>query len=173
MRIERIESEGSIGKNLWLTLSGFFKEIILPYGYPDSVSSDYFEYQLWDTLQAFCSTITGSFTTRAILKGVGVGDAKASALSATITWILKDGSGMIGRIFFAWWKGSVLFILFCVIKTKENTCRSMLDCNCKKWRLFADVLNNFAMAIELGIPFYPNKSMEILCITSMMKSVVS
>ncbi|XP_044753788.1 RUS family member 1 isoform X2 [Coccinella septempunctata] len=154
LRIERIESKPNIGKNLWLTVAGFFKEILLPYGYPDSVSTDYFEYQLWDTLQAFCSTIVGSFTTRAILKGVGVGDAEASALSATITWIMKDGSGMIGRIFFAWWKGN------------------MLDCNCKKWRLFADGLNNIAMLIEIGIPFYSGRSMEILCLTSMMKSIV-
>lgn len=86
-------------------LSSFFKEILLPYGYPESVSEDYLEYQLWDTLQAFCSTIIGAFTTRAILKGVGVGDSSANALSAAVTWIMKDGSGMIGRILFAWWKG--------------------------------------------------------------------
>ncbi|XP_045473543.1 RUS family member 1 [Harmonia axyridis] len=154
LRIERVVPKPSFGWNIGSFFLNFFKEILLPHGYPDSVSNDYFEYQVWDTLQAFCSTITGSFTTRAILKGVGVGDAKASALSATITWIMKDGSGMIGRIFFAWWKGS------------------MLDCDCKKWRLFADILNNFAMAIELGIPYYSHKSMEILCLTSIMKSIV-
>lgn len=81
------------------------REVLLPYGYPDSVSEDYFNYQLWDTAQAFCSTITSAFTTRAILKGVGVGNPKAAALSAAITWIMKEGTGMIGKIFFAWWKG--------------------------------------------------------------------
>lgn len=44
-------------------------------------------------------------TTHAIMKGVGVGDSAATALSATITWIMKDGVGMVGRIAFAWWKG--------------------------------------------------------------------
>lgn len=62
-------------------------------------------YQVWDTVQAFCSTITGTFTTQAILKGVGVGNAEASPLAAAITWVLKDGTGMLGRIIFAWWKG--------------------------------------------------------------------
>lgn len=55
--------------------------------------------------QAFCSTITGTITTQAIMKGFGVGDAAASALGATITWVLRDGVGMVGRIAFAWWKG--------------------------------------------------------------------
>lgn len=83
----------------------FFRELILPNGYPESVSDDYLEYQIWDTMQAFCSTIIGAFKTRAVLKGVGVGDSTANAVSAAITWILRDGIGMFGRIIFAWWKG--------------------------------------------------------------------
>ncbi|KAJ8912907.1 hypothetical protein NQ315_017237 [Exocentrus adspersus] len=135
-------------------IKNFFREVLLPYGYPNSVSDDYFEYQVWDTAQAFCSTITNAFTTRAILKAVGVGDSKASALSAAITWIMKEGTGMIGRIFFAWWKGS------------------NLDSDCKKWRLFADILNDAAMSIELCIPLFTKFSMPILCVTSAMKSIV-
>lgn len=57
--------------------------------------------------QAFCSTISAILTTHAIFKGVGVGDQTADALSAAVTWIMKDGTGMIGRIAFAWWKGYV------------------------------------------------------------------
>lgn len=37
-----------------------FKNLFLPQGYPDSVSEDYIRYQLWDTIQAFCSTINGN-----------------------------------------------------------------------------------------------------------------
>lgn len=118
------------------------------------MSEDYLRYQIWDTLQAFCSTITSAFTTRAILKGVGVGDAEASALSATITWIMKDGTGMWGRILFAWWKGNCL------------------DSECKQWRLFADVLNDLAMLIELFLPFIHGYSMHILCLTTAMKAIV-
>lgn len=39
--------------------------------------------------QAFCSSITGTLATMAILKGVGVGDSAATPLAATITWMLK------------------------------------------------------------------------------------
>lgn len=43
--------------------------------------------------------------THSVLKGLGVGDEESTALSATITWILKDGAGHVGRILFAYWKG--------------------------------------------------------------------
>ena len=40
-------------------------------------------------MKAFCSSITGTLATHAVLTGVGVGDDKASAAAATITWLLK------------------------------------------------------------------------------------
>jgi hypothetical protein len=83
------------------------KDAFLPQGYPLSVSRDYYDYQKWDTLQAFCSAITGTLATHAVLKGAGVGDSAASAIAATVTWMLKDGAGMIGRILFAWLQGWV------------------------------------------------------------------
>ena len=83
------------------------QEAFLPQGYPDSVSEDYLLYQIWDTIQvcahtpcehyvialsswqAFCSSITGTLATMAVLKGVGVGDSSATPLAATLTWMLK------------------------------------------------------------------------------------
>ncbi|KAF0303708.1 RUS1 family protein C16orf58 [Amphibalanus amphitrite] len=110
------------------------REIFLPQGYPESVSDDYLEYQVWDTLQAFASNITGALATRAVLGGMGVGDAEATPLAATITWLLKDGTGMVGQIVFAWRSSSGL------------------DARCKQWRLFADVLNDAAICLELAAP---------------------
>ncbi|XP_066596705.1 RUS family member 1 isoform X2 [Prorops nasuta] len=130
------------------------KDIFLPQGFPNSVHHDYVPYQIWDTVQAFASTIMGTLTTHSIMKGVGVGESAATPLAAAITWILKDGTGMIGRIIFAWWNGTAL------------------DGQCKKWRLFADILNDIAMGIELLIPYFSSHSVFILCITSAMKSVV-
>ena len=97
---------------------GCFQAVFLPQGYPESVSKDYLEYQIWDTVQvsyifksihyeliflspqsqwflcifteqAFSSSITGTLATQAVLQGVGVGDETASVLAATVTWILK------------------------------------------------------------------------------------
>ena len=55
--------------------------------------------------KVFASTVMGTLTTHSVLKGVGVGESKATPLAAAITWILKDGTGCIGRIVFAWWQG--------------------------------------------------------------------
>lgn len=59
---------------LWLKAQSFFVTVFLPQGYPHTVTSDYVEYQIWDTLQAFASSLTGALSTAAILKGVGVGN---------------------------------------------------------------------------------------------------
>jgi len=55
--------------------------------------------------QALASTITGSLATEAVLKGVGVGDEKATPVAAATTWLIKNGSGHIGRILFAYVEG--------------------------------------------------------------------
>ncbi|XP_017882483.1 RUS1 family protein C16orf58 homolog isoform X2 [Ceratina calcarata] len=96
----------------------------------------------------------GTLTTHSIMQGVGVGEAAATPLAAAITWILKDGTGMVGRIVFAWWNGTDL------------------DGQCKKWRLFADILNDLAMGLELLLPYFSPYSLGILCVSTAMKSIV-
>ncbi|RVE69875.1 hypothetical protein OJAV_G00082250 [Oryzias javanicus] len=136
------------------SLVGVFKSVFLPQGYPESVSEDYLQYQFWDTLQAFASTLSWTLVTQASLKGVGVGNQDATVAAATVTWILRDGTGMLGRILFAWQKGS------------------KLDSDAKKWRLFADVLNDIAMFIEILAPFFPSFFTLIVCTAGVFKSIV-
>lgn len=109
-----------------------------------------------------------------------MGDHDATALAATVTWILKNGTGMIGGIGFAWWKGFVktCFRISSVI-TQYNCIvfrvrRSFLDSNCKKWRFAADLINDTAMCIELllGAAFLKDYGPFILSISSGMKAVV-
>jgi hypothetical protein len=64
-----------------------FVDAFLPMGFPGSVSRDYLNYQIWDTAQAFCSYISGTLANQAVLKGVGVGDAAATAVGATMTYV--------------------------------------------------------------------------------------
>ena len=45
--------------------------------------------------------------TKAVLQGVGVGNESATAASAVVTWLLRDGAGMVGRILFTWLKGGI------------------------------------------------------------------
>uniref|UniRef100_A0ABI7Y6F3 RUS family member 1 n=1 Tax=Felis catus TaxID=9685 RepID=A0ABI7Y6F3_FELCA len=118
--------------------------VFLPQGFPDSVSPDYLPYQLWDSVQAFASSLSGSLATHAVLLGIGVGNAKASVSAATATWLVKDSTGMLGRIIFAWWKG-----------------------------LFADILNDVAMFLEIMAPIYPIFFTITICTSNLAKCIVS
>ncbi|KAB1263483.1 RUS1 family protein C16orf58 [Camelus dromedarius] len=129
--------------------------MFLPQGFPDSVSPDYLPYQLWDSVQAFASSLSGSLATHAVLLGIGVGNAKASVSAATATWLVKDSTGMLGRIVFAWWMGS------------------KMDCNAKQWRLFADILNDVAMFLEIMAPIFPICFTMTICISNLAKCIVS
>ncbi|CAI7992683.1 RUS family member 1 [Geodia barretti] len=150
--LRRIKAGANSG--LWQRPGKFVKEVFLPQGYPDTVSSDYLHYQLWDTLQAFCSSITTMLATLAVLKGVGVGDDTATPLAATITWMFRDGAGMISKILFAWMKGVDL------------------DCNAKRWRLVADVLNDVGRFLELVAPSLPHLFLPLVCLASVSTAIV-
>jgi len=106
-------------------------------------------------VQAFASSISGSLATAAVLQGVGVGDSEATALAATLTWILKDGAGMVGRILFAAYTST------------------SLDFDCKRWRMFADVLNDGVMMVELMAGVLPKDLvMPTLCMAGVGRSLV-
>ncbi|XP_064393414.1 RUS family member 1-like isoform X2 [Halichondria panicea] len=104
--------------------------------------------------KSFCSSITGTLATLAVLKGVGVGDSTATPLAATITWMLKDGTGMLGRILFAW------------------LCGTDLDCFSKQWRLVADALNDLAILLNLIAPLFPGVFLFIACFASLCRAIV-
>lgn len=146
--------DGGEGQSRGTSVIGVFKSVFLPQGYPESVSRDYLQYQFWDTVQAFSSSLSGTLATQASLKGVGVGNQEATVAAATVTWLLRDGTGMLGRILFAWLKGS------------------KLDSEAKKWRLFADILNDIAMFIEILAPYCPAFFTLIVCTAGIFKSIV-
>ncbi|KAI6242245.1 hypothetical protein M3Y99_00266100 [Aphelenchoides fujianensis] len=130
-------------------------EIFLPKGFPSSVTPDYVEYQTWDTVQAFASSLSGTFATAAVLKGAGVGDETATVLAASLSWVLKDGVGMIGRILFAWIFGTAL------------------DADSKRWRLIADILNDLAFCIDLTCSHTERHFfMATVCCSSLMRAIV-
>jgi hypothetical protein len=52
--------------------------------------------QAWDSVQAVCSYLRGILASKAMFEGVGVGDQNATALAATVTWVLRDGASMVG-----------------------------------------------------------------------------
>ncbi|KAL2013795.1 hypothetical protein VTN00DRAFT_1320 [Thermoascus crustaceus] len=114
--------------------------VFLPAGYPHSVSSDYLEYRIYDTLQAFLSAIAGLLSSRAVLQGVGVGDATASLTSALLLQILQDSSGRIATVLFAHRIGTAI------------------EPECKTYRLAADVFNDAAIILDCLSPLVGTKA---------------
>ncbi|KAJ5647627.1 hypothetical protein N7490_003999 [Penicillium lividum] len=131
-------------KPLVATLS----DIFLPSGFPQSVSDDYLPYQIFDSLQAFCSSIAGLLSSRAVLQGVGVGNANASPTSALLLHILQDSSGRVATILFAHRVGTAL------------------EPECKTYRLAADVFNDIAMILDCLSPMVPAGVMRVTILST-------
>ncbi|QPG98443.1 hypothetical protein C2857_007614 [Epichloe festucae Fl1] len=110
-------------------------DAFLPVGYPHSVSKDYLAYQTYDSLQAFFSTITSLLASRALLQGLGVGDANSSATFAMLITILKDAMSRVATIIFAHRFGL------------------RIEPDAKRYRFLADVFNDTAFFLELYSPY--------------------
>ncbi|KAL9185188.1 hypothetical protein ACHAXT_002965 [Thalassiosira profunda] len=110
------------------------KDLFLPLGYPHSVGEGYLEYQFYDSLQGLCSYLRGVVSTSAVLSATGVGDAEATALSAAMTWALRDGLGMIGGLLFSY------------------VASPHFDAYVKEFRLLADVLNDVGLTLDMALP---------------------
>ena len=75
-----------------------FAWVFLPEGYPDSVSRDYLQYQLWDTLQGFLQYLRGIILGLCYLKGMGVGSATSSLNSAMLILLARDSVGVVSGL---------------------------------------------------------------------------
>ncbi|KAJ5818362.1 hypothetical protein N7474_003953 [Penicillium riverlandense] len=111
-------------------------DVFLPSGYPHSVSEDYLP------------SIAGLLSSRAVLQGVGVGNADASPTSALLLHILQDSSGRIATILFAHRVGTAL------------------EPECKTYRLAADVFNDIAMILDCLSPGVPAGYMRVTVLST-------
>ncbi|KAL6235176.1 hypothetical protein BDW75DRAFT_148169 [Aspergillus navahoensis] len=135
----RVDIAASSPSTSWSlsSLRNLLIEVFLPAGYPHSVSDDYIPYQIFDSLQAFSSSIAGLLASRAVLQGVGVGNANASPTSALLLHILQDTSGRVATILFAHRVGTAL------------------QPECKMYRFAADIFNDLAMVLDCFSPMVP------------------
>ncbi|RYO27787.1 hypothetical protein AA0113_g12219 [Alternaria arborescens] len=128
--------------------------VFLPAGYPQSVTEDYIHYQIYDSLQAFSSSIAGLLASRAVLEGVGVGDSTASPTSALLLSVLQESTGRIATILFAHRLGTAL------------------EPECKMFRLAADVFNDTAMVLDCLSPaFHKPIRVAVLSFSSCLRAL--
>ncbi|CAM9767718.1 unnamed protein product, partial [Choristocarpus tenellus] len=126
----------------------------LPVGYPHSVSPEYLRFQGWNIAQDLTTYLRGVLATQAVLEGMGVGRAGSTSLAATIQWLARDGSSMVGSLLFT------------------SLASGDFGVNLKSWRLFADVANDVGMTLELLAPAVGGGSrfLELVCLASVFKA---
>ncbi|KAL3613785.1 Protein root UVB sensitive 1, chloroplastic [Castilleja foliolosa] len=122
--------------DVWLKCRDLAMTVMLPEGFPESVTSDYLDYSLWRGVQGIAAQISGVLATQALLYAVGLGKG-AIPTAAAINWVLKDGIGYLSKIMLS--------------KYGRH-----FDVNPKGWRLFADFLENAAFGMEILTPAFPH-----------------
>ncbi|UQC77476.1 uncharacterized protein CLUP02_02944 [Colletotrichum lupini] len=128
-------------------------EIFLPDGYPHSVTDDYAEYQIYDSLQAFAGTIAGMISSRAVWQGLGVGDSLASPTGAMLIQVTRESMGRLATITFA------------------HLFATSIEAECKAYRMACDLLTDTAMILDCASPYFPQEArFLVLCLSSILYS---
>ncbi|ORY64497.1 root UVB sensitive family, partial [Pseudomassariella vexata] len=139
------------------TSSSYAKDVLdvfLPAGYPHTVTADYMPYQIYDSLQAFSSSIAGLLSNRAVLQSLGVGDDAGSATGAVLLSVLQESTGRLATIVFAHRFGQAI------------------EPECKYYRFLADLLNDSALLLDVltpALPTYPK--ILALCAAGILRSL--
>ncbi|KAL9177318.1 hypothetical protein ABFS82_01G051300 [Erythranthe guttata] len=122
--------------DVWMKCRDVAMSLMLPEGFPESVTSDYLEYSLWRGVQGIAAQVSGVLATQALLYAVGLGKG-AIPTAAAVNWVLKDGIGYLSKIMLS--------------KYGRH-----FDVNPKGWRLCADFLENAAFGLEILTPAFPH-----------------
>ncbi|CAJ2511327.1 Uu.00g069520.m01.CDS01 [Anthostomella pinea] len=129
-------------------------DVFLPAGYPHTVTRDYKTYQIYDSLQAFSSTIAGLLSSRAVLQGFGVGDAASSATAAVLLTVLQESTGRLATILFAHRLGQAI------------------EPECKFYRFLADIFNDAGLFLEVLSPALPHYAKVLaLCASGVLRAL--
>lgn len=130
----------------------YFSTLFLPTGYPESVTPDYTAYQIYDSLQAFASSIAGLLSSRAVLQSLNVVASRSSdhstsglpaagspeaATYATILSIAQNTISNLTTIFFA------------------ARVAPRINAEVKYYRFLADIVNDAAFVLDLLAPSLP------------------
>ena len=104
-------------------LKAGLRSTFLPSGYPQKTPKGYLSYSAWSWIQDLSTQLRGVLATQRVLEGVGVGREGATALSASLNFIVRDGCGMASTLIFTALSGS------------------RFRSDVKRWRMFADLIN--------------------------------
>lgn len=124
-----------------LVIQTYLSTLFLPTGYPHTVTPDYTPYQIYDSLQAFASSIAGLLSSRAVLQSLNVVDSSTStastATAATLLSIVQSTLSNLTTILFA------------------SHAAPRISADVKYYRFLADIVNDAAFVLDLLAPSLP------------------
>jgi hypothetical protein len=143
--IEKVSGDSSDSPNgeFFAALQDNVITYFLPAGYPESVTSGYARYAGF----CFCSSVAGSaamvLSTQTLLLAVGVvgSSEQASVMAGALNWVLKDGIGQLGGVWFA--------------SRMSQAGSAKFDADPKKWRMVAALSLDGATLLEIVSPLVP------------------
>ncbi len=121
--------------------------------------SGYLKYMICDNLQDLSTSLRSVLATQRILEGVGVGRTGATALSATLNFLIRDGCGMIASLLFT------------------SLAASSFRRNVKRWKYFADYMVDIGITLEIIAPSVLSSSelsgwfLPLLCLGNVCKAL--
>ena len=128
------------------------RNVFLPQGYPDTVSSWYMTYTMWNFLSVVTGSLAGILSTQALLLTVGLGHG-AIPVAATLNWIIKDGFGQFGGAIYA---GAV---------------SRGFDTDPKRQRIVSCLSMQFAYALDVATLLCPSMFLLIASASNVCKNI--
>lgn len=119
-------------------VNNVIKTTFLPSGYPQRTPKGYLSYSMWSWIQDLSTQLRAVLATQRVLEGVGVGKEGATALSASLNFIMRDGCGMVSTLLFT------------------ALASSRFRSDVKKWRILADVMNDIGITLEVAATLVPS-----------------
>jgi hypothetical protein len=127
--------------------------IFFPRDYPFSVKRGYYDFSKYLFLSSVCFNCMNFISTQVMINslGINISPLKKYAFSAGLNWVIKDGIGQLGSIFYA---------------AKYS---HQMEINLKEWRLFATVLLNASVFMEILTVLLPQHFLLIASLANISK----
>ena len=143
--------DGSDGDTLRSGRASLAKHF-LPKHYPHSVSPQYLRFVSWQAAQMVVSSAAGVLSMQSLLYAIGVG-AGSIPMAAALNWVLKDGIGQLGAIWFGSWAGS------------------RFDADPKRFRMLGCVAQDAANVLEALTPLAPHLFLPLASLANCSKNI--
>lgn len=125
-------------------------KIFLPRDFPYSVKEGYSGFSKYVFITNICLNVMNFISTQVLINSLGLNISESSkyAFSAGLNWVIKDGIGQLGSIFFS-------------AKFQHNVER-----NLKEWRRKANIIYNAAIILEISTLLSPHNFLLIASIAN-------